>query len=178
MTYRDLAAEPLSHLSGASFGGRAGAAPVPRCQKDIAAGQAALDEFLAADVIVIGAPMYNFTMPSQLKAWIDRIAVNGKTFRYTAAGPEGLAGNKRIIVAISRGGFYGAGAPAAAFEHLESYLKGVFGFHRRHRSGVHRRRRVECRSRASREGHAGCDRSRHRFARGVSVFTSREGFLP
>jgi FMN-dependent NADH-azoreductase len=100
----------------------------PELQKDIAAGQAVLDEFLAADVVVIGAPMYNFTMPSQLKAWIDRVVVNGKTFRYTAAGPEGLAGNKRVIVAISRGGVYGAGAPAAALEHLETYLKGVFAF--------------------------------------------------
>ena len=80
------------------------------------------------DVIVIGAPMYNFSIPSQLKAWIDRIAVAGKTFRYTANGPEGLAGNKRVIVAVSRGGLYSAGMPAAAFEHVESYLRGVFGF--------------------------------------------------
>ena len=52
----------------------------------------------------------------------------GKTFRYGAQGPEGLAGNKRVIVAISRGGFYGPGSPAAALEHLETYLRGVFGF--------------------------------------------------
>ena len=97
-------------------------------QKDIAASQAVLDEFLGADIVVIGAPMYNFGIPSQLKAWIDRIAVAGKTFRYTANGPEGLAGNKRVIVAVSRGGLYGAGMPAAAFEHVESYLRGVFGF--------------------------------------------------
>jgi FMN-dependent NADH-azoreductase len=77
---------------------------------------------------VIGAPMYNFTLPSQLKAWIDRIVVMGKTVRYGAAGPEGLAGNKRVIIAISRGGFYGAGAPAAALEHVETYLRGIFGF--------------------------------------------------
>jgi FMN-dependent NADH-azoreductase len=129
VTYRDLAAAPLSHLSGAHLAAAQGATPEsPELQKDIAEGQAALDEFLEADVIVIGAPMYNFTMPSQLKAWIDRIAVNGKTFRYTAAGPEGLAGNKRVIIAVSRGGIYGAGAPAAAFEHLETYLKGVFAF--------------------------------------------------
>lgn len=97
-------------------------------QKDVAASQAALEEFLAADIVVIGAPMYNFTIPSQLKAWIDRILVAGKTFRYTATGPESLAGNKRVIIAISRGGFYGAGAPAAAFEHVETYLRTVFGF--------------------------------------------------
>ena len=129
VTYRDLAAEPLSHLSGAHLAAGQGVVPESlELQKDITAGQTALDEFLDADIVVIGAPMYNFTMPSQLKAWIDRIAVNGKTFRYTAAGPEGLAGNKRVIVAISRGGYYGAGAPTAAFEHLETYLKGVFAF--------------------------------------------------
>ena len=129
IVYRDLAAEPLSHLSGELFAARQGAVPEsPAIQKDIAASQAVLDEFLDADVVVIGAPMYNFGIPSQLKAWIDRIAVAGKTFRYGAAGPEGLAGNKRVIVAISRGGLYGPGMPAAAFEHVESYLRGVFGF--------------------------------------------------
>jgi FMN-dependent NADH-azoreductase len=72
--------------------------------------------------------MYNFTLPSQLKAWLDRILVAGKTFRYTETGPEGLAGGKRVIVALARGGFYDAGSPAAALEHLESYLRGVFNF--------------------------------------------------
>ena len=100
----------------------------PALQQDLAASQAALEVFLAADTVVIGAPMYNFTIPTQLKAWIDRILVAGKTFRYGATGPEGLAGNKRIIIAISRGGLYGPGAPAAVLEHLETYLRGVFGF--------------------------------------------------
>jgi len=95
---------------------------------DIAASVTALDEFLAADIVVIGAPIYNFTIPSQLKAWIDRILVAGKTFKYSDKGVEGLAGNKRVIVAISRGGFYGADTPAAAGEHLETYLRWVFGF--------------------------------------------------
>jgi FMN-dependent NADH-azoreductase len=72
--------------------------------------------------------MYNFTVPSQLKAWIDRVLVAGKTFKYDANGPQGLAGNKRVIVAISRGGYYGAGTPAALGEHLETYLRWVFGF--------------------------------------------------
>jgi FMN-dependent NADH-azoreductase len=127
--YRDLAAEPLSHLSGEHLAAGRGAAPEsPAMQKDVAASQAALEEFLAADTVVIGAPMYNFTIPSQLKAWIDRIVVAGKTFRYGAAGPEGLAGNKRVIIVISRGGFYGAGTPAATMEHLETYLRGIFGF--------------------------------------------------
>jgi FMN-dependent NADH-azoreductase len=86
-----------------------------------------LREFLEADTVVIGAPMYNFTIPSQLKAWIDRIVVRGQTFRYGDNGPEGLAGGKRVIIAISRGGFYGQGQPGAALEHLESYLRVVFG---------------------------------------------------
>jgi FMN-dependent NADH-azoreductase len=72
--------------------------------------------------------MYNFGVPSQLKAWIDRIAVAEKTFRYTEKGPEGLAGGKNVIVVSSRGGFYGPGTPAAAMDHQESYLRAVFGF--------------------------------------------------
>jgi FMN-dependent NADH-azoreductase len=127
--YRDLTATPLSHLSGSLLAAAQGVTPTdPAVQRDVALSQAVLDEFLSADMVVLGAPMYNFTIPSQLKAWIDRILVAGKTFKYSAQGPEGLAGNKRVIVAISRGGFYGPGTQAAAFEHLESYLRGVFGF--------------------------------------------------
>ena len=129
VTYRDLASEPLWHLSGAHLAAAQGASPESAdLQRDVAASQAVLEEFLAADIVVIGAPMYNFTIPSQLKAWIDRIVVAGKTFRYGASGPEGLAGNKRVIIAISRGGLYGPGAPAAALEHLETYLRGILGF--------------------------------------------------
>lgn len=108
---RDLVAKPLDHLTLGAF-----------------ADSSVLDEFMNADTVVIGAPMYNFTLPSQLKAWLDRILVAGKTFRYTESGPEGLAGGKRVIVALSRGGFYGENSPAAGLEHLETYLKGVFGF--------------------------------------------------
>jgi FMN-dependent NADH-azoreductase len=108
---RDLVADPLDHLTLGAL-----------------ADTQVLDEFLAADALVIGAPMYNFTLPSQLKAWLDRIVVAGKTFRYTPTGPEGLAGGKRVIVALSRGGFYDAGSPAAPLEHLETYLAAVFGF--------------------------------------------------
>jgi FMN-dependent NADH-azoreductase len=111
IVYRDLAADPLPHLTLDQF-----------------ADTTVLDEFLAADTIVIGAPMYNFTIPSQLKAWIDRIAIAGKTFRYTENGPEGLAGGKRVIIALARGGIYSEGSPAAALEHLETYLRGVFNF--------------------------------------------------
>jgi FMN-dependent NADH-azoreductase len=111
LIYRDLAAEPLPHLTLDAF-----------------ADSSVLDEFLGADTIVIGAPMYNFTLPSQLKAWIDRILVAGKTFRYTENGPEGLATGKRVIVGLARGGFYDANSPAASLEHLETYLRGVFSF--------------------------------------------------
>jgi FMN-dependent NADH-azoreductase len=128
IVYRDLTSTPLAHLSGSHLAAAQGATPDAALQPDLAAGQAVLEEFLAADIVVLGAPMYNFTIPSQLKAWIDRIVVAGKTFKYGAQGPEGLAGNKRVIVAISRGGFYGPGTPAAVGEHLETYLRWVFGF--------------------------------------------------
>lgn len=108
---RDLAAEPLPHLTLAGMADRS-----------------VLEEFLSADTVIIGAPMYNFTLPSQLKAWIDRILVAGETFRYTADGPEGLVKNKRVIVALARGGFYDVGSPAAALEHLQTYLGAVLGF--------------------------------------------------
>ena len=87
-----------------------------------------LDEFLAADTIVIGAPMYNFTIPTQLKAWFDRIAIAGKTFSYTENGPEGLVGDKRVIIALARGGLYGEGSPSASFEFVERYLRAAFNF--------------------------------------------------
>ncbi|HXH46428.1 MAG TPA: FMN-dependent NADH-azoreductase [Bradyrhizobium sp.] len=126
--YRDLTQTPLAHLSGSHLAAAQGAPAPAELAPDLAASAAVLDEFLAADVVVIGAPMYNFTIPSQLKAWIDRILVAGKTFKYGAAGPEGLAGGKRVIVAISRGGHYGAETPYVAGEHVETYLRWVFGF--------------------------------------------------
>ncbi|AMA58618.1 FMN-dependent NADH-azoreductase [Bradyrhizobium sp. CCGE-LA001] len=128
ITYRDLTQTPLAHLSGSHLAAAQGAPAPAELAPDLAASAAALDEFLAADIVVIGAPMYNFTIPSQLKAWIDRILVAGKTFSYGANGPQGLAGGKRVIVAISRGGYYGAETPYAAGEHLETYLRWVFGF--------------------------------------------------
>jgi FMN-dependent NADH-azoreductase len=129
VVYRDLSSQPLPHLSGELFAARQGAVPEsPEMQKDVAASQAVLDEFLAVDTVVIGAPMYNFGISTQLKSWIDRIAVAGKTFRYGPNGPEGLVGGKHVIIAISRGGLYSAGTPGAALEHVESYLRSVFGF--------------------------------------------------
>lgn len=128
LVYRDLTQTPLAHLSGSHLAAAQGAPAPAELAPDLAASAAVLNEFLDADIVVIGAPMYNFTIPSQLKAWIDRILVAGKTFKYDANGPQGLAGNKRVIVAISRGGYYGADTPAALGEHLETYLRWVFGF--------------------------------------------------
>jgi FMN-dependent NADH-azoreductase len=129
--YRDLAANPIPHLSGAyvavSRGGLDGPHD-PALQADLALGETLLEEFLAADIVVIGVAFYNFAIATQLKAWIDRIAVAGKTFRYTAKGPEGLVGDKRLILAIARGGFYGPGSPAQPLEHAETYLRGAFAF--------------------------------------------------
>jgi FMN-dependent NADH-azoreductase len=125
ITYRDLSANPLQHLSGAHLAVAQGAPEIEGI--DTAQGSAALEEFLAADIVVIGAPMYNFSIPSQLKAWIDRISVAGKTFTYSANGVEGLAGGKKVIIASSRGGAY-LGTPMAALDHQESYLQSVFSF--------------------------------------------------
>ena len=117
VTYRDLAATPIPHLGGASLA---------RTDADEASlADALMDEFLAADIVVLGVPMYNFGIPSQLKAWIDRIAVAGKTFRYTANGPEGLATGKRVVVANAHGGFHPADG---ASNFVEPYLRFVFGF--------------------------------------------------
>lgn len=129
VSYHDLGAEPIGHLTGAHLAAAQGVTPEePSLQRDLALGQKALADFLAADIVVVGAPMYNFSISSQLKAWIDRLAVRGKTFRYTDKGPEGLAGGKRVIVASSRGGFYGPQMPTASLDHQENYLRGVFGF--------------------------------------------------
>jgi FMN-dependent NADH-azoreductase len=130
VTYRDLDAKPAPHQSGALMAAR-GLDPAARNAdqaRDVAEADAMLDEFLAADTVVIGAPMYNFGIPSTLKSWIDHLAVAGKTFSYSEAGPKGLAGGKRVILASSRGGFYGSDSPAASLQHQESYLRGFFGF--------------------------------------------------
>ena len=117
VTYRDLAATPLPHLSGGSLA-RADAA-------EAAAAEDVMREFLEADVVVVGAPMYNFAIPSTLKAWIDRLAVAGQTFRYNEQGmAEGLAGGKQVIIASSRGGFHQH--DGADFQ--EPYLRYMFGF--------------------------------------------------
>lgn len=128
--YRDVVADAALHLSDqhlAVFQGGAAADPVLRA--DITAGSAHIDDLFVADIIVIGVPMYNFSIPSQLKGWIDRVAVAGRTFRYGPSGPEGLLPKgKRVFIASSRGGVYSCDSPAAFLEHQESYLKGVLTF--------------------------------------------------
>ncbi|WP_315810041.1 FMN-dependent NADH-azoreductase [Pseudomonas sp. C9-3] len=127
VTYRDLAADAISHLSAASLVAAGTPAELrDAAQKHEAAlGEQSIEEFLAADAIVIGAPMYNFSIPSQLKAWIDRIAVAGKTFRYTESGPEGLAGGKKVIIVSTAGGIH-AGQPSGIAH--ENYLELVLNF--------------------------------------------------
>lgn len=113
---RDLERDPLPHLSGEILTGRD--------ELGAARGAAVLEQFLAADVVVIGAPMYNFGIPSSLKAWIDRVAVAGRTFRYTESGPVGLAGGKRVILALAAGGAH----QGQATDFVEPYLRQVLGF--------------------------------------------------
>jgi FMN-dependent NADH-azoreductase len=126
--YLDLAVEAPTHLAIDSLGFRLG--PTADGLTDVQRRENAISErlvsqFLAADVVVVGAPMFNFSVTSQLKAWIDRVAQAGRTFKYTDKGPVGLAAGKTVIVASTRGGAY-AGAPA--MDHQESYLRTVFGF--------------------------------------------------
>ena len=126
---RDLAADPALHLSGAHVAAFQGAPTDDAAiTADLLKGNAYMDELFASDILVIGAPMYNLSIPTPLKAWIDRVAVAGKTFRYTATGPEGLLQGKKAFIASARGGVYSPGSPAAAFEHQESYLIGLLAF--------------------------------------------------
>ena len=131
VTYRDVASQPLPHMSGEYFVATLAKDQTysPALTAELAEGVIVLKEFLAADVIVIGAGLYNFAVPSQLKAWLDRLVVAGKTFRFTPDGKsEGLVTGKRAILAVSRGGFYVGNSPMASFEHTESHLRSALGF--------------------------------------------------
>jgi FMN-dependent NADH-azoreductase len=125
--YHDLANEPAMHLSPAHMAVfQGGEVRSDALGQDLALGAKYIDELLAADVLVIGAPMYNFSIATQLKSWIDRVVVAGKTFRYTEKGPEGLlSAGKKAFIATSSGGFYSGESPAKFLEHNESYLTGV-----------------------------------------------------
>ena len=129
--YLDLAKDAPSHLNSDSLGFRLGVAAdglsdIQRHENQVS--ERLVSQFLAADVIVVGAPLYNFSIPTQLKAWIDRIAQAGRTFTYTEKGPVGLAKGKTVIIASSRGGMYSGNPAMEALEHQESYLKVIFGF--------------------------------------------------
>ena len=128
--YLDLAVATPGHFGPDALGIKFGLqdAPTEAQRRENAVSERLVSQFLAADVIVVGAPLYNFTIPTQLKAWIDRLAQAGRTFRYTDKGAVGLAGDKTVIVASSRGGVYGASAEAEAMAHQESYLRVIFGF--------------------------------------------------
>ncbi|WP_439124962.1 MAG: FMN-dependent NADH-azoreductase [Pseudomonas rhizophila] len=127
VTYRDLAADAISHFSAQTLIAAGTSAELrdaaQKHETDLSASTMA--EFLAADAVVIAAPMYNFTIPTQLKAWIDRIAVADQTFRYTEAGPEGLCGGKKLVIVSTSGGLH-AGQPSGVAH--EDYLKVMFGF--------------------------------------------------
>ena len=120
----DLASDPIPHFIAADLAAAAAGQSETHAREAVDP----LERFLKADVVVIGAPMYNFTVPSQLKAWVDRILVAGRTFEYTESGPRGLAGDKEVIVAVSCGGYYGPESPFAAAEHVRSFLATAFGF--------------------------------------------------
>ncbi len=130
VTQRDVTANPLPQFTGALAMGRGMPTDQrsPEVAREVLLLDAVVAEVFAATVIVIGAPMYNFGLPSQLKAWLDALAVAGTTFRYGANGPEGLLGGRRVLVASARGGFYGADTPMASLDHQESHLRGFFGF--------------------------------------------------
>lgn len=123
---RDLAQEPLPHLDAALLGGWMNAAEQhsPAEREALARSERLTEELLAADVLVLAAPMYNFAIPSTLKAWLDHVLRAGVTFRYTADGPRGLLLGKRAIVLTARGGIY-TGSP---LDHQEPYLRQVLGF--------------------------------------------------
>lgn len=133
VVHRDLVASPISHLSGELLqvlrpapGSTPPSGPTLREEADQT--DALIAELLATDVIVIGAPMFNFSIPSQLKTWIDRVMQAGRTFRYTAEGPVGLAAGKKAIIVSTRGGVYAGTAYEAAMDHQEAYLRTVLNF--------------------------------------------------
>lgn len=129
VTRRDLHSDPLPHIGEAfAIGSRKPAEARTADEADVVAvSDATVDELLAADTIVIATGMINFGITSTLKAWVDNVLRAGRTFRYTDAGPEGLAKGKKAYLVIASGGVYSEG-PAASFDHAEPYLRTVLGF--------------------------------------------------
>lgn len=131
ISYLDLGVAPVKHLSPAHIGAVSGQSAVDETiGADVALGAAYIDLLFAADIIVIGAPMYNFGIPTQLKALFDRLLVAGKTFKYNADGsPAGLVPTgKKVIIASTRGGLYSPGNPAAGLDHQEKHLTALLNF--------------------------------------------------
>ncbi len=127
ITIRDVGAEPLPHLTAATVGAIRGVAQTDAERETLALSDALIGELQGADLLVIGAPMYNFGIPSTLKAWFDHVLRARVTFRYTPEGPEGLVKGKRAVVIESRAGFYSEG-PAAALDSQEPHLRNLLGF--------------------------------------------------
>ena len=128
IVHRDVGAAPIPHLTEASVPAiRAGIVETPEAERALALSDELVAELLAADVVVIGAPMYNFGMPSTLKAWFDHVLRARLTFRYSEAGPEGLLKGKKAVVIETRAGLYSEG-PAAAFDNQEPHLRTLLGF--------------------------------------------------
>jgi FMN-dependent NADH-azoreductase len=127
---RALAPHTMPHLDGETFAAMGtDAGDLDRRQKEVVAlSDELIAELEVADTIVLAVPMYNFSIPSTLKAWIDHVARRGRTFRYTEKGPEGLLRNKKVFVLVARGGVYSKGTPFAAFDFQEPYLRTVLGF--------------------------------------------------
>ena len=125
----DLTNKPFPHLEEAHLQSFFTPAEhrTPAQQEAVRHSDEAIAELMAADTIVIGAPLYNFGIASTLKAWIDHIARAGITFRYTENGPEGLVKDKKVYVALSSGGIYSAG-PMAGYDFVAPYLQTVLGF--------------------------------------------------
>ena len=126
LTVRDVAAHPLPHLDADLLGGWMKPAEQRSDIEQAAEARSTelVDELLAADVLVLAAPMYNFTIPSTLKAWFDHVLRAGVTFRYTSSGPQPLLQNKRAIVLTARGGLH----RGASSDHQEPYLRQVLSF--------------------------------------------------
>ena len=126
---RDLAISPVPHLTEQAFAAAVtpGDARTDLQSRDAALSDELIHELIRADVLVLGAPMYNLSVSSSLKAWIDHIARAGVTFSYSESGPRGLLSGKKAYVFTSRGGIYSHG-PGKAMDFHETYLRGVLGF--------------------------------------------------
>ncbi len=127
---RHLTPDNIPHLGMDALAGfGAGAdARTPAQTAAVAFADSIIEEVEAADTIVIAVPMYNFSVPSTLKAWLDHVARAGRTFKYSANGPEGQLKGKRVVVVESRGGFYTGDSPAKGMDFQEPYLRAFFGF--------------------------------------------------